>query len=93
MTFSYNGVKALPLQKSGNVLKNRGFANQPKMDNFENFSIIYSSKSKLKGGQFFEKHVNSCILGPILCTVLDIVGEGGGGRGDGSANKPSIVQL
>ena len=31
-----------------------GSANRPKMDQFENFSIIYCTKSKLKGGQFNE---------------------------------------
>ena len=51
-----------------------GSANRPKMDQFENFSIIYCTKSKLKGGQFFEKNANSCILGPILWAVLDILG-------------------
>ena len=36
------------------IWKNRGSANQPKMDQIENFSIIYCTKSKLKGGQFNE---------------------------------------
>ena len=35
--------------------RNRGSANRPKMDQFENFSIIYCTKSKLKGEQFNEK--------------------------------------
>lgn len=56
------------------VWRNRGSANRPKMDQFENFSIIYCTKSKLKGGQFYEKNANSCILGPILWAVLDILG-------------------
>ena len=56
------------------VWRNRGSANRPKMDQFENFSIIYCTKSKLKGGQFNEKNANSCILGPILWAVLDILG-------------------
>ena len=55
------------------VRRNRGSANRPKMDQFENFSIIYCTKSKLKGGQFYEKNANSCILGPILWAVLDIL--------------------
>ena len=62
--------------------RNRGSANRPKMDQFENFSIIYCTKSKLKGEQFNEKNANSCILGPILWAVLDILG--------GSANRPTI---
>ena len=56
------------------VWRNRGSANRPKMDKFENFSTISCSKSKLKGGQFNEKNANSCILGPILWAVLDILG-------------------
>ena len=43
-------------------------------EQIENFSIIYCTKSKLKGGQFVEKNANSCILGPILWAVLDILG-------------------
>ena len=42
------------------ILKNRGSANQPEMDQFEIFSTISCTKSKLKGGQFYEKNANSC---------------------------------
>ena len=51
--------------------RNRGSANWPKMDKFENISIIYCTKSKLKGGQFNEKNANSCILGPMLFHKTD----------------------
>ena len=47
------------------------------MDQFENFSTISCTKSKLKGGQFDEKNANSCILGPILWAILDTLGGGG----------------
>ena len=46
------------------------------MDQFENFSTISCTKSKLKGGQFDEKNANSCILGPILRASLDTWGGG-----------------
>ncbi len=55
------------------VLKNRESANWLKMDQFENFSSISCTKSKLKGGQFNEKNAYSCILEPILWAVLDIL--------------------
>ena len=48
--------------------------NRPKMDQFEKCLIIYCTKSKLKGEQLIEKNANSCILGPILWAVLDILG-------------------
>ncbi len=56
------------------VLKHRESANRPKIDQFENFSSISCTKSKLKGGQFNEKNANSCILGPILWAVVDRLG-------------------
>ena len=52
------------------VWRNRGSANRPQMDKFENFSITYCTKSKLKEGQFNEKNANSCIFGPILWAFL-----------------------
>jgi hypothetical protein len=58
---------------------------QTKMDRFENFSTISYTISKLKGGQFNGKNANSCILGPILWAVLNILG--------GSTNRPRIVQF
>ena len=59
------------------IFKNKGSANWPKMDQVENFSTISCTKSKLKGGQFYEINANSCILGPILWAILDILGAGG----------------
>ena len=56
------------------VLKNKGSANQPKMDKLKKISIIYFTKSKLKGGQLIEKNANFCILGTKLRAILDISG-------------------
>ena len=63
------------------VLKNRGSANRPKMDQFEIFLIIHCTKSKMKGGLFYEKNANSCIWGPILRAVF---------KKGGSANRPRM---
>ena len=44
------------------VLKNRGSANQSKMDHFEKFSTISCTKCKLKGGQFNEKKMPTLVF-------------------------------
>ena len=49
-----------------NLVPHRGSANWPKMDKFENLSIIYCSKSKLKGGQFILKMPTFVFWAPYL---------------------------
>ena len=62
--------------------RNRGSANRPKMDQFENFSIIYCTKSKFKKGQFNEKKCQLLYFGPHIVGRFGHIG--------GSANRPTI---
>ena len=45
------------------VWRKRGSANRPKMDQFENFSIIYCTKSKFKWGPCYKKKSQLMYLG------------------------------
>ena len=38
------------------------------------FKLFSDTKSELKGVRFMKKNANSCILGPILWAVVDILG-------------------
>ena len=44
------------------------------LDRFENFLNNYRTKTKLKGGHFNGKNANSCIWGPTLWAVWDVLG-------------------
>ena len=67
------------------VLKNRGSANWPTMDRFEKFSTYSPTKSKFKGGPFYEKNCQLMYLRPHFA--------GRFGHIWGSANRPRIVQF
>ena len=52
------------------VWRYRGSANRPKMDQFEIFFIIHCTKSKMKGGLFYEKKCQLMYLRPYFAGRL-----------------------
>ena len=68
------------LRRSANHLKMEqfggggGVCQSTKIEQFEKLSKISCTNSKMKGGHYYQKNADACILGPMLLAILDIWG-------------------